>query len=99
MGVKADHAWRRAEVDLETILNAPMINDPLTKYMFCSPAEGGVALILASERKMRELGADGVKIANILGAKPATAQLELAPAGDQRDRRRQADRTGFEGGI
>ena len=64
-GVKADHAWRRAEVDLETILNAPMINDPLTKYMFCSPAEGGVALILASERKMRELGADGVKIANI----------------------------------
>ncbi|MFN5244564.1 MAG: thiolase family protein, partial [Novosphingobium sp.] len=59
------HAWRRSEVDLETILNAPMVNDPLTKYMFCSPAEGGVALILASEKKMRELGADGVKIANI----------------------------------
>jgi len=39
-----------------------MINDPLTKYMFCSPAEGAVALILASEKKMKELGADGVKI-------------------------------------
>ncbi len=64
-GAKTDHAWRRSEVDLETILNAPMINDPLTKYMFCSPAEGGVALILASEKKMRELGADGVKISNI----------------------------------
>lgn len=64
-GARADHAWRRSEVDLDTILNAPMINDPLTKYMFCSPAEGGVALILASEKKMRELGADGVKIANI----------------------------------
>jgi len=64
-GAKTDHAWRRSEVDLDTILNAPMINDPLTKYMFCSPAEGGVALILASEKKMRELGADGVKIANI----------------------------------
>ena len=48
-GAKADHAWRRSEVDLDTILNAPMINDPLTKFMFCSPAEGGVALILASE--------------------------------------------------
>jgi acetyl-CoA acetyltransferase len=43
-------------------MNAPMINDPLTKYMFCSPAEGAVALILASEKKMKELGADGVKI-------------------------------------
>lgn len=64
-GAKADHAWRRSEVDLETILNAPMINDPLTKYMFCSPSEGGVALVLASGKKARELGADGVKIANI----------------------------------
>ena len=64
-GVKTDHAWRRSEVDLDTILNAPMVNDPLTKYMFCSPAEGGVALILASGKKMRELGADGVRIANI----------------------------------
>ncbi|WP_379545296.1 thiolase family protein [Qipengyuania sp. DSG2-2] len=64
-GAVTPHAWRRSEIDLETILNAPMINDPLTKYMFCAPAEGGVALILASEKKMKELGADGVKIANI----------------------------------
>ncbi len=64
-GEKADHAWRRSQVDLETILNAPMVNDPLTKYMFCSPAEGGVALILASEKKVKELGADAVKIASI----------------------------------
>jgi len=64
-GARAEHAWRRSEIDLDTIMNAPMINDPLTKYMFCSPAEGGVALILASEKKMRELGADGVKIASI----------------------------------
>lgn len=61
-GTITPHAWRRSPVDLETIMNAPMINDPLTKYMFCSPAEGGVALILASEKKMKELGADGVKI-------------------------------------
>lgn len=55
-------AWRQQPVDLETILNAPMINDPLTKFMFCSPSEGGVALILASEKKARELGAPFIRI-------------------------------------
>ena len=64
-GEHADHAWRRSQVDLDTILNSPMVNDPLTKYMFCSPAEGAVALILGSEKKVRELGADAVKIASI----------------------------------
>ena len=64
-GVNADHAWRRSPVDLETILTAPTVNDPLTRYMFCSPAEGAVALIVASERKARELGADSVGIASI----------------------------------
>jgi acetyl-CoA acetyltransferase len=33
--------------------------------MFCSPAEGAVALILASAKKVRELGADAVRIASI----------------------------------
>jgi acetyl-CoA acetyltransferase len=61
-GTMADHAWRRSPVDLDTILDAPMINDPLTKYMFCSPAEGGVALILASEKKARELGVATVRL-------------------------------------
>lgn len=60
--VHADHAWRRAPVDVDTILNSQMINDPLTKYMFCSPAEGGVALILASEKKARELGRTDVRV-------------------------------------
>lgn len=54
--VHAPHAWRREPVALDAIMNAPMVSDPYTKYMFCSPAEGGVALILASEKKARELG-------------------------------------------
>lgn len=54
--VHAPHAWRREPVALDDILHAPMVSDPYTKYMFCSPAEGGVALILASEKKARELG-------------------------------------------
>ena len=72
-GTLADHAWRRSPVDLDTILNAPMINDPLTKYMFCSPAEGGVALILASEKKARELGVTPVRL--------KTASVRTRPPG------------------
>lgn len=64
-GTLCDHAWRRSPVDLDTILNAPIVNDPLTKYMFCSPAEGAVALVLASAKKVRELGADAVRIASV----------------------------------
>ena len=64
-GTLCDHAWRRSPVDLDTILNAPIVNDPLTKYMFCSPAEGAVALVLASGKKVRELGADAVRIASV----------------------------------
>ena len=47
------NAWRRDEVDLETVLHSDMLSYPLTKYMFCSPAEGGIALILASEEAAR----------------------------------------------
>ena len=61
-GTHADHAWRRSPVDLETILAAPMVNDPLGKYMFCSPAEGGVALILASEAKAKALGIAPIRL-------------------------------------
>ena len=61
-GARADHAWRRQPVDLETVLTSQMISDPLTKFMFCSPAEGGVALILANEKKAKELGRDQIRI-------------------------------------
>jgi len=61
-GTIADHAWRREPVDAATILAATMVSDPLTKFMFCSPAEGAVALVFASERKARELGSRSVKL-------------------------------------
>jgi acetyl-CoA acetyltransferase len=59
---RTPHAWRREPVGLQVVMNSDMLSDPLTKYMFCSPAEGGVALILASEKKMRELGLSGPKV-------------------------------------
>ncbi|QUD90383.1 thiolase family protein [Phenylobacterium montanum] len=61
-GAKAPHAWRREPVGLNHILSSEMVSDPLTKFMFCSPAEGGTAMVLASERKMRELGLKGPKM-------------------------------------
>ncbi|MGY1739433.1 MULTISPECIES: thiolase family protein [unclassified Blastococcus] len=39
-------AWRRTPIPEEEIAAADMISYPLTKYMFCSPGEGGVALVL-----------------------------------------------------
>ena len=41
------NAWRRQPFSEEQILESEMLSYPLTKFMFCSPAEGGVALILA----------------------------------------------------
>ena len=61
-GARTDHAWRREPIDADAILASTMVSDPLTKFMFCSPAEGGVALILASAKKARELGRAGVKV-------------------------------------
>ena len=40
-------AWRRKPVSEDEVLESTMLSYPLTQYMFCSPAEGGVALILA----------------------------------------------------
>lgn len=81
--VHADHAWRRSPVDLDTILNSQMISDPLTKYMFCSPAEGGVALILASAKKARELGRDRVRIRSaVVRTRPPGSFEVFAPCID-----------------
>lgn len=46
-GALAPHAWRRTPLSEAAITDATMVSDPLTQYMFCSPAEGGVALVLA----------------------------------------------------
>jgi acetyl-CoA acetyltransferase len=45
-GSRNPNAWRREPISAEEIANSTMVNDPLTKFMFCSPAEGGVALVL-----------------------------------------------------
>ncbi len=82
-GALTPHAWRRQPMDAATILSSPLINDPLTKYMFCSPAEGGAALILASEAKARALGAERVRIRGAaVRTRPAGSFEVFAPALD-----------------
>ncbi len=45
-GSKNPNAWRREPITVDEITNSMMVNNPLTKFMFCSPSEGGVALVL-----------------------------------------------------
>jgi acetyl-CoA acetyltransferase len=39
-------AFRRKPITEEEILNSPMLNYPLTSYMFCAPDEGAAAVVL-----------------------------------------------------
>tara|TARA_R110000823_G_scaffold130015_12_gene257895 strand:+ start:6485 stop:7627 length:1143 start_codon:yes stop_codon:yes gene_type:complete len=53
-GSKNPNAWRREPIAVETIASSTMVNDPLTKFMFCSPSEGGVALVLCRADRARQ---------------------------------------------
>ncbi len=46
-GSMNENAWRRQAFSEKEVLQSQMLSYPLTQYMFCSPGEGGVALILA----------------------------------------------------
>jgi acetyl-CoA acetyltransferase len=48
-GALNPNAWRRQPLTEEEILEAPMLNYPLTQYMFCSPDEGAAAVIVCKE--------------------------------------------------
>ncbi|HZB42273.1 MAG TPA: thiolase family protein [Ilumatobacter sp.] len=61
-GAVTPHAWRRKPVPADEIASAPMVNDPLTSYMFCSPSEGGAAVVLMSSARASRLGADAVEV-------------------------------------
>ncbi|MFJ2667627.1 thiolase family protein [Nocardia fluminea] len=45
-GVRNPNAFRRKAMSEEEILASPMLNYPLTHYMFCSPDEGAAAVIM-----------------------------------------------------
>jgi len=45
-GALNPNAFRRKPLSEEQILAAPMLNYPLTQYMFCSPDEGAAAVVM-----------------------------------------------------
>lgn len=87
---QAPHAWRRDALSLETINEGRAICDPLTKYMICSPGEGGAAAVLMSGRKMRELGLNGPRLRGVAtSSRPAgsfdvwTPMIEVEGTGQE----------------
>ena len=54
-GSKNPMAWRQKPLSEQEILDSAMLSYPLTQYMFCSPGEGGVALLLARADRARDL--------------------------------------------
>ena len=59
------NAWRREPLTEEAIAGASMVNDPLTQYMFCSPGEGGAAIVLASPAALERLGGRPVRLLSV----------------------------------
>ncbi len=54
-GAMNPYAWRKSALSYEQIATSTMISHPLRKYMFCSPAEGGCAIVLASTEKAKQI--------------------------------------------
>ena len=56
------HAWRRRAMPADEIAAATMVNDPLTSFMFCSPSEGGAAIVLTSTERARQMSARSIEL-------------------------------------
>jgi len=61
-GSRNPNAWRRTPLTAAEILASGPVNDPLTRYMFCSPGEGAAALVLCSPAAAREFGSTPVTV-------------------------------------
>jgi acetyl-CoA acetyltransferase len=54
-GVHNPHAMFRKEMSRQSILESPVVCDPLTLYMLCSPNEGAAAVVLRRARVGRRV--------------------------------------------
>lgn len=76
-GARNENAWRREAMSEEVIATADMVNDPLTRYMFCSPGEGGAAIIVASESAASRLTARPVRLLAVAARTRAFGSFEV----------------------
>ncbi len=67
-GVDNPHAQFRKEVDLDTVLESPIVADPLRLYDFCPITDGSAALLLCPESVAAEHTDDYAVISGIGGA-------------------------------
>ena len=64
-GSRNPNAWRRQPLSEEEVLASRMVSDPLRQYMFCSPGEGAVALVLVRGSRIRELTSKPVLLRSV----------------------------------
>lgn len=71
------HAWRRKPVSLEEAMESDLINDPLRRFMFCSPDAGAVALVLAIDELAREMTPRPIRLASVAlrGRRPGSFEV------------------------
>ncbi|MFP9060478.1 thiolase C-terminal domain-containing protein [Natrialbaceae archaeon A-chndr2] len=67
-GVDNPHAQFRKEVDLETVLESPIVADPLRLYDFCPITDGSAALMFCPESVAREYTDDYAIVSGVAGA-------------------------------
>lgn len=79
-GAANPKAWRRKALSTEEILASPVVNDPLTQYMFCSPGEGAAAIVLANDRRSSS-SRRSVYLRSIVTATRRTGSFEVFSPG------------------
>ena len=59
-GAMNPNAWRKNAFSFQDVAESAMVCHPLRKYMFCSPAEGGCAMILCRADKAKQFTSNPV---------------------------------------
>jgi acetyl-CoA C-acetyltransferase len=57
------NAMYRKEFSFEEILSSPLVCDPIRRLEICAPNDGAAAVVVASARRMRELGGRAIRVA------------------------------------
>ena len=92
-GARNPNAFRRKPLSEEEILGSPMLNYPLTQYMFCSPDEGAAAVVLCKAEHAHRYTDTPIYLRADDGAHaPARARSRCTARGS-RSRRRRARRS------
>jgi acetyl-CoA acetyltransferase len=61
-GARNPNAQFQNRITVDDVMRSRMVADPLTLYMCCPTGDGAAAVIVASEKRTRELGAKPVRV-------------------------------------